>query len=199
MSKKENAFAEHVIENIKTRRTIKPDSCNGGLIPDEEIWQILECANWAPTHGYTEPWRFIVFSGKSKEDFALAHAEMYKKACTEESFKQVSYDKLIKNAKLCSHIIALVNKRGMNPKIPEIEELQATAMAIQNMQLAASAMGYAAYIHSGGMTYTDVMREYLGFGEDDKVLGFLYLGIPVLEQAPGRRISNIEEKVLWKS
>ncbi|MCB0510583.1 MAG: nitroreductase [Chitinophagales bacterium] len=199
MNKRNDLLVDYVIENIKNRRTIKPDACNGAMIPDEEIWQILECANWAPTHGYTEPWRFIVYKGKSKEDFALAHAEMYKAASTEDSFKQVAYDKLINNAKGCSHIIALVNKRGTNPKIPEIEELQATAMAIQNMQLVASAMGYAAYIHSGGMTYKEEMRAYLGFEQEDKVLGFLYLGIPVLEQAPGRRVSNIQEKVLWKS
>jgi hypothetical protein len=43
------------------------------------------------------------------------------------------------------------------------------------------------------------MRQYLGFEEADKVLGFLYLGIPNEdEKAPGRRISKIEKKVVWK-
>jgi nitroreductase len=31
------------------------------LIDDKEIMHILECANFAPSHGITEPWRFIVY------------------------------------------------------------------------------------------------------------------------------------------
>ena len=30
------------------------------------IAQILEAANWAPSHGKTEPWRFVVYSGAAR-------------------------------------------------------------------------------------------------------------------------------------
>lgn len=190
---------EIILENIANRRTIKPEACTGASIPDKDVWKILECGNWAPTHGYTEPWRFVVFSGEAKLRLAQDHAEMYLNETPPENFKQVSYDKMIERVAHTSHIIAYVNKRGNNPKVPEIEELQATAMAVQNMQLMASSMGYAAYINSGAMTYTNSMKTYLGFGEDDKVLGFLYLGIPKdKERVPGRRISPIQDKVAWK-
>ena len=191
--------SELILQNIKDRRTIKPEACMEGTIPNEKIWRILESANWAPTHGYTEPWRFVVFTGEAKHRFAKNHAEMYKNGTPAEHFKQVGYDKLIERVNYTSHIIAFINKRGMNPKIPEIEEIQATAMAVQNMQLVASSMGYAAYIHSGGMTSSETMKSYLGFEEADKVLGFLYLGIPRDEErAPGRRITSIQDKVVWK-
>jgi len=190
--------AEIVFNNILNRRTIKPEQCTDESIPDEDIWKILEAANWAPTHGYTEPWRFVVFTGESKHTFSKAHAEMYKKACTNESFKQVGYDKLINRANHTSHIIVYVNKRGVNPKIPAIEELQSTAMAVQNITLVAASMGYAGYIHSGARTYSDEMKSYLGFGEEDQVLGVLYLGVPNDEEkAPGRRITPIQDKVVW--
>ena len=188
-----------VIDNIHQRRTIKPEQCVPGTISETNIWRILECANWAPTHGYTEPWRFVVYAGESKHQFAKDHAEMYKSSTSPDSFKQIKYDKFINRAATTSHIIAIINKRGSNPKIPEIEELQATAMAVQNMQLAASALGFAAYIHSGGMTFTKEMHKYLECGDEDKVLGFLYLGIPNDEpKAPGRRITKIQDKVVWK-
>lgn len=189
---------ETIIANIQQRRTIKPEACALGQIPDEQIWQILECANWAPTHGYTEPWRFVVYGQVAKFEFSQDHAEMYKHETTAEKFKQVSYDKILERAGKCSHIIALVSKRGSNPKIAEIEEIQATAMAIQNMQLAAAAMGYAAYINSGGMCYHPSMKKYLGFESEDQVLGFLYLGIPLGANPEGRRITSIQEKVVWK-
>ena len=31
------------------------------------VQAMLEAANWAPTHGKTEPWRFVVFSGQGKD------------------------------------------------------------------------------------------------------------------------------------
>ena len=55
---------------IKYRRNIKPQFFTLDVIPDQEIKDILESANWAPTHKYTEPWRFVVFSGSSRQDFA---------------------------------------------------------------------------------------------------------------------------------
>lgn len=30
--------------------------------------QMLEAANWAPTHGRTEPWRFVVLSGEGLQE-----------------------------------------------------------------------------------------------------------------------------------
>ncbi|MCB9226629.1 MAG: nitroreductase [Chitinophagales bacterium] len=189
--------AQTVIQNIKERRTIKPEQCSNEKIPDADVWTILECANWAPTHGYTEPWRFVVFTDEGKHTISKAHADMYKNNAPADKFKQVKYNGLIERAKSTSHIIAIINKRGANAHIPKIEEIEATAMAVQNMQLAASAMGYAAYIHSGGMTFTDEMKNYLGFEAEDDVLGFLYLGVPNEEIKPGRRITPIQDKVKW--
>ena len=187
-----------VVQNIKNRRTIKPEQCTGESIPEADVWKILEAANWAPTHGYTEPWRFLVYTDEAKYTFSKAHAEMYKAAKSPEDFRQIAYDKIVERASLTSHIIVYVNKKGANPKIPVIEELQSTAMAVQNMTLVAEAMGYAAYINSGAMTYSEEMKTFLGFGEEDQVLGVLYLGVPNNEErAPGRRITPIQDKVVW--
>ena len=34
----------------------------------EMIEQLLEAANWAPTHGKTEPWRWVVLSEDGLQD-----------------------------------------------------------------------------------------------------------------------------------
>ena len=46
---------------------------NGEKVSDAEVQQILEAANWAPTHGKTEPWRFAVLANPSvqREAFDL--------------------------------------------------------------------------------------------------------------------------------
>lgn len=187
-----------VIDSIVKRRTIKPEDCTGEKISEQHIQQILETANWAPTHGYTEPWRFVVFADEGKQRFALDHADMYKKFTQADNFKQVKYQKLLDRAKLTSHILAIICKKGNNPKIPFWEEMVATSCAVQNMQLTANSMNLAAYWNSGGMTSHPAMKSYLGFEEQDMVMGFLYLGVPVKDKEfVGRRISSIDEKVNW--
>lgn len=42
-----------------------PKDYDQELIEDKTIQNILECANFAPTHGKTEPWRFIVYRRKN--------------------------------------------------------------------------------------------------------------------------------------
>lgn len=44
---------------------------NGLRVSDGEVEQILEAANWAPTHGKTEPWRFAVLSSPEAQHRAF--------------------------------------------------------------------------------------------------------------------------------
>lgn len=186
---------KHIIDN---RRTVVPEIMNGKIIPKGEILEILEAANWAPTHGHTEPWRFVVFTPETKDAFKLYHAELYKKISTEKGdFLQVNYDKLKGRAQNASHVVAIINKRGDNLKIPEIEEIAATATAVQNILLSAFARNIACYWGSGGMTYHPEMREHLGFGENDKVMGLLFLGYTDEKDIKGKRRTEINEKTTW--
>jgi nitroreductase len=185
------------IENvIKNRRTTKPTKMNGKKIPDEIIKNLLSMADWAPTHGHTEPWLFTVISGDNVIAFCHKHAEMYKAHTPAENFKEASYEKVYNNGNMASHMIAIAMRRGDKPNIPEIEEIEATACAVQNMWLTATAYGLAAYWGSGGMTYKPQMKEYFGLGENDKFLGFLFLGYSD-EKLEGKRIKPAEQKFRW--
>jgi nitroreductase len=88
-------------------------------------------------------------------------------------------------------------KRGASQNIPEIEEIAATACAVQNMLLVAAEKNIAAYWGTGGMCYHPSMRKYFGFGEQDEIIGFLYLGYTDKEHSAGFRNTGIEEKVRW--
>lgn len=49
------------------------------------------------------------------------------------------------------------------------------------MQMAAVAQGFNGIWRSGAWTENDMVREGLGGREQDKVVGFLYLGTPQLK------------------
>lgn len=48
---------------IRHRRSVFQAEYTGEKVDDAIINQMLENANWAPTHKMTEPWRFIVYTG----------------------------------------------------------------------------------------------------------------------------------------
>ena len=186
-------------ELIKLRRNVKPQFFSGELVDDQEVKAILESANWAPTHGYTEPWRFVVFSGESKLKLAEFQSNIYKSKTNSESFEQIKYDKLLKTPDLASHIIAVVVHNSVGTKIPLLEEIVATSCAVQNLLLSAAEKEVAVHWTSGGMTYADEMKFFLGFENKDAVLGFLYLGKSENRiNKEGKRLSTIESKTTWK-
>jgi len=192
-----NFNVEEVEKLIAHRRTIKPEEFRSAIVGEEAVNRILNSANWAPTHGYTEPWRFVVFYKEGLKKLSDFHTNLYKSATPTEKFKQVKFDKITSRLNKTTVAIALIMKRGNNEKIPEIEELLATGCAVQNMQLMATAMGLGTYWGSGGMTYHPKMIEYLGYTPNDKMLGFLYLGHPKNDWPKGRRVTTISEKVKW--
>ena len=55
-----NNKASTINQIIRERRSIKPDSFNDQKVSTADLHQILENANWAPTHALTEPWHFVI-------------------------------------------------------------------------------------------------------------------------------------------
>lgn len=184
-----------VSEVIKSRRTIKPAKMNDRVIPDEVIMQLLELADWAPTHKHTEPWRFFVYGGEKAKQFASNHAELYK-STTGEKFQQEKYDKILANGNNVSHIIVCVMKRDAEERVPETEEICATAAAIENMLIAAAAAEIVCYWGSGGMTHKPEFKKFLGLSEKDITLGILHLGYSDFS-FEGKRVIPLSEKVKW--
>jgi len=167
---------------------------NGNKIPNGHIAAILELANWAPTHAYTEPWRFIVYENPA--EFCQQHAELYKQNSMGDNFNPTVYNNLMHQGDKVSHIIVAVMKRGDLAKIPPLEEIAATSCAIQNMLLGATALNIASFWSTGGMALKPVLKEFLGFAEDDNVMGILYFGYAD-EYPEGTRNTEIEEKITW--
>src|SRR5262252_8951161 len=66
-------------EAIRSRRSIKPDKMKPDPVDRAVLNTMLEAARWAPTHGMTEPWRFIVFEGEARRHLANAVVETSRK------------------------------------------------------------------------------------------------------------------------
>jgi nitroreductase len=180
---------------FKNRRSTFPKQFAAAKkIPDEIVMQILENASWAPTHGQTEPWFFVVFTENGLKKLADFQSDLYRRE--ETNFKQDKYTKLKEQPLVASHIIAICMKRTEGTRIPEIEEIESVACAVENIYLSLDAYGIGGYWTTGGATYFESAKSFFGLKPSDKLLGFFYLGYVAIPSPPGKR-KPISEKSEW--
>ena len=178
---------------ISRRRSVFPVSYTKEEIPVDVIKQILESANYAPTHKLTEPWRFVVFRNEGKINFANELARLYKDTTPVHQSLQKKYDSILEKAIQSSCIIAL-NAQLHPDKLPEWEEIASLACAVQNMALTAEAFEVGAYWSSPGMIVE--LKDYLNLGEQEKCFGLFYMGYHNEKPRTAAR-TPIDNKIKW--
>lgn len=179
---------------IKIRRSIFPNTYNDKPIPETIIKQILENANWAPTHRKTEPWRFKVFHKAARQSLSDYMAQWYKTNTPAAKFSQKKYEKTQAKPLQSSCVIAICMQRDPEERLPEWEEVAAVACAVQNMWLSCTAYGIGCYWSSPRSIIE--ANEFLGLKEGERCLGLLYMGYHDLPNLPAQR-QPIEDKVEW--
>jgi len=188
---------EEINQLIRSRRSVFTNSYTGEKVDDNIIKQMLENANWAPTHKLTEPWRFVVFAGDGLKKLADFQSELWKQINEAKgTFAEAKYQSLKTKPLECSHIIAIGMKRDEKKSIPEWEELGAVFCAIENMHLTATAYNVGCYLSTGGITNYEEAKSFFGLEKEDKLLGFLHIGVAKEISFEGKR-KPVEEKVKW--
>lgn len=182
---------------IKDRRSIKPLKISTRKVHREQIEAMIQAANWAPTHAFTEPWRFKVFGGKAKEELLKFQAELYKTKTSEDKFLPDTYNSFTERGKRVTYVVGVWMKRQETEVIPEIEEILAVGCAVQNFSLIAAAYGLGCFWSTGGFAFSTEMHEYMKLGPKDKFLGFLYVGYPEGEWPEPTKRGFWMNKVEW--
>jgi nitroreductase len=186
---------EQINELIQNRRAIFPPMYQQEKkIPEAVILQILENANWAPTHKLTEPWRFKIFTGESLVRLSNFMGDFYQNNTPQEKFSDLKYKKTIKKPLQSACVIANCMQRDPEESIPEGEEVASVACAVQNMWRTAAAYEIGAYWSTPEAIYSS--SDFLGLTEGQRCLGFFYMGYFTENKIAGHR-KSITEKIEW--
>jgi nitroreductase len=176
-----------VFTAITTRRSIgvvKPDP-----VPSELIEKILEAGTWAPVHHRTEPWRFFVLTGDARKRLGKTLSSIAEKNLedpqSEESKKQL--EKVEQKPLRAPVIVAVAVEPTINNKVLVKEEHAAVNAAIQNMLLAAHAVGLGAVWRTGKVCYSQEIKQLFGLSDESEMLGFIYIGYPNMKEIQGKR------------
>ncbi len=159
---------------IASRRSVYPDQFIDKEISKELLSDLLSSATYAPSHKKTNPWRFIVLTGDVKTKFAHFLADTYQKVTPADKFSAFKHQKVAQKPLQSGAVIAICMQRDLKERVPEWEEVAATAMAVQNVWLRLEELELGGYWSSPSLK--DYFREFYRLEEGQKCLGFFYLG-----------------------
>ncbi len=180
------------IEAIFTRKSIpklKPDP-----VPREVIERLLEAAVQAPNHYKVRPWRFIVLTGAARERLGEIFADILREKFPD--LPESAYEKERRKPLRAPVLIVAAAALPGSPKEILTENICATAAAVQNLLLAAHALGLAAKWRTGTPASEPRVKEFLGLSPEQPLISFIYLGYPAFEPAPPNRPSH-HDRVTW--
>ena len=163
----------------RTRRTVKPNMLDSGREVDRALLlEILEDANWAPTHGVTQPWRFHVFIGDARRALGETLMSIYDRITPCDEVRQEKRAKLYSNCEQAPVIIAVAARIEPNGRISTLDELCATACAVQNLLLSSHQRGLGCFWSTAAVGCCQEFLTRLGLDSTHHALGLVYLGYP---------------------
>ncbi len=185
-----------VFETIKNRRSIGKMSSERPS--RQQIERLLEAATHAPNHHKVQPWKFIVLAGDAREELgALIAASLASRLAETSSEKAQAMLNKERNKLMRSPVvIVVVAEPPRLPNVLEIENIEATAAAVQNMLLVGEELGLACMWRTGDAAYDPRVKQWLGLAPEDHIVSFLYVGFPAIPRLERKPVS-FEEKTIW--
>jgi nitroreductase len=183
------------LEAIRTRRSVS--KMRFDVLPTRtQIEQIIDAAIWAPNHRRTEPWRFVVIAGDARKELGEIFAQLSKQSLPDVDEDYLNRDRA---KPLRAPVLIAVTSDAGTDEVMTHENMAATAAAIQNMLLAAHAIGLGAQWRTGDLSYHPLVNQFLGVPEDAKFMGCVYLGHPDPDLPPKQRNrTSALERTEWR-
>lgn len=194
----------NVFRSRRSIRRYRPDP-----VPRDLIEQVLTAAIWAPSAHNRQPWRFaVVTEAAAKATLASAMGARLRRDLKADGVPEAlivqdaqrSYERLINAPVLIVVSLTMMDmdtypdeRRQQNEYLMAV---QSTAMAGQNLLLAAHTSGLGACWLCAPLFAPDVVRAALTLPDDWQPQGLITLGFPAETKEKPRR--PLGEMVLWR-
>jgi nitroreductase len=185
-----------IFQTIKRRRSI--GKMTSEVPRREQIERMLEAATHAPNHHKVQPWRFFVLAGHAREELGAVMADALATHLVEIGSEKAQALLNKERGKLMRSpvIIIVAAEQASAPNVLAIENIEATAAAVENMLLTAEEMGLACMWRTGDAAYDPRIKTWLGLAPEDHIVAFVYVGYPAIPRL-AREPIPFEEKTTW--
>jgi nitroreductase len=164
---------EHPVEQVIRDRRTSLLVDREAPVADDLIDRLIEAATWAPNHKRTWPWRFTVVSGDSRGRLGLAMAE----AGAELGLDPAKVEKLPTKYER-SAVVLLVWVHLDGDEVRQREDRDATAAAVQNLLLTATAHDLGNYWATIPDALVPAVRRFAEVDDTHDPVALVYLGWP---------------------
>lgn len=190
-------------EVVKRRRSVR--KYTGEPVPLEDVKKMIEIATLAPSAHNTKPWRFVVVYNKETIEKLVNSVhkwmdEVIKSPAVPDDLKE-SYEKFrpyftfYADAPVvivvCGDPFESVPSKAVSLAFPEkakaskVNSLeQSVSAAVENLILAATAMGYGSCWATGPLLAADDMKKILNLPEEWEIFAIVPIGKPIREPRP---------------
>ncbi|MCC2607299.1 NAD(P)H nitroreductase [Planctobacterium marinum] len=140
----------------------------------EALENIKKAALRAPDHASLKPWKFIICEGNGRKKLG----DLLEQAAIASDMSERDIERAPELPLRAPMVIIAIMQFKEHPKVPWVEQVAATASAINSMQMAAVAQGFQGIWRTGAYAQDENLKSALFLEEQDEIVGFLYLGTP---------------------
>jgi nitroreductase len=164
----------NTIESLLSRRSVPALQLREPGPSPGQIHTAIDAALRAPDHGALKPWRFVLIHGAARA--RLSELFVRRLQQREPATPPGKLEKARTMPLTAPLVIAVGAHLRLGHKVPEVEQLLSTGAAVMNLLNAFHALGYGAIWLTGGNAYDPEIARALGFGAEERCLGFVYVG-----------------------
>jgi nitroreductase len=100
-----------VTDLMRNRRSVAPEHYTSRKVHKEQVELLLNNAIWAPNHGMTQPWRFVVINGDNKSALAQVSYQAMMEGKAHDEINTVKLERMVSRMNMASVIIAIIHQR----------------------------------------------------------------------------------------
>ena len=164
-----NPVLDAIMSRVSASKLVAP----GPSAADLE--RIMTAGARAPDHGRLRPWRFVVVQNQERQrlgDLMAASLKARDPSATEPLLSN-ERQKVMRAPTI---IVVAAAVQPDHPNIPAIEQILAVGAGVQNMILAAEAIGYGTMWKTGDAAYDAIVKKGLNLAVTDQIIAFFYVG-----------------------
>jgi nitroreductase len=173
-----------LFDAIRTRRSIS--QFTGRPVARADIERLLETAVLGPNHRMTQPWRFYVLGPAARRAYGEALGARKARRLDDPEMARAVAEKVAAGEAALPAMIAVSMTLHENPETRE-EDYAATMMAVQNLLLAACALGLGTHLKTGAVMADARARAAVGVPEGERIVAIIQLGEPAAAPEPQPR------------
>lgn len=189
-----------VAHTQRAMRRLKPDP-----VPDDLIWRVIETATKAPSGGNVQSWNFVVVrDAEKKRQIGAWYLDAWERAYGPGREAALADPRRARTYRSADHLArhiaeapVLIFATIRTDAVNRGPLLGASLYpAVQNLMLAARALGLGTTLTTLHMLHHDDVRALLGIPEDAQALAMIPLGWPKGTFGPAQRLP-VEKVTYW--